>query len=332
MKLRYSIMLSLILLAGLLLASCSESKEVKKAKEFLDAGMFDQAITLLKQEVQSDPKNAEAHLLLGIGYLGSGANAQAEQELNTATVLDNSLRGEAAKRCYDVAKYLAKTDVTKAHTALMKAKEYDPSLENDEQFFFLTNIDTEPDEASKTEATKKYLTLFPSGAHTARVTYELAEGLMSSGDSKQAKPYFTQVASQYPATEWGTKASDRLAHWTEKKTVSVPGQVMWFDTGVTLAQGAKLDIRASGQWSDGGQPTRYWGPGGTGASWPGTIVPSANLDALVGKVGDVTFPVGASYSGNSPAAGKLYLSINDVADSFSNNSGSMSVEISYSQH
>jgi tetratricopeptide (TPR) repeat protein len=329
---RYGAVLAAILLAVLLISSCSESKEMKRAKEFLDAGMFDQAIILLKQEAQTDPKNGEAHMLLGIAYLGNGMNALAEQELNTATVLDNNLTKEAAKRCYDIAKYLVKTDGAKAHAALIKARSHDPALEKDEQFFFLTYIDTEPNEAARMEAAKKYLTLFPSGAYTDKATYELAEGLLSSGDKTQAKLYFSQVASQFPATEWGAKASDRLAHWTETKAVSVPSQVMWFDTGITLAQGAKLDIRASGQWSDGGQPIRYWGPNGTGSPWAGTIVPSANLDALVGKIGDVTFVVGESFSDNSPASGKLYLSINDIPNSFTNNQGAMNVEVSYSQH
>jgi Flp pilus assembly protein TadD len=83
----YSVKLSIIFLAALFILACSDSKEVTKSKEFLDAGMFDQAIILLKQEVQTDPKNAEAHMLLGIAYFGQGANSLAEQELNTAIVM-----------------------------------------------------------------------------------------------------------------------------------------------------------------------------------------------------------------------------------------------------
>lgn len=331
MNQRYSVVLWIILLAILLMSSCSGSKEVRKAKEFLDAGMFDQAIILLKQEVQTDPKNAEAHMLLGIAYLGKGMNALAEQELNTATVLDNSLTQEAGKRCYDVAKYLVKTDRSKAHTALIKARDYDLSLEKEEQFFFLTYIDTEPNEEARMEAAKKYLTLFPSGANTAQATYELAEGLMSSGDRDQAKIYFNQVASQFPATEWGKKASDRLANWTETKEVSVPAQEFWVDTGITVTKGARLTIDASGQWSNGGADP-LTGPNGLNRIHPGTVVASANLAELVGKVGDVKFTVGDRYSGNSPASGRLFLTINDVPGAYADNSGALSVEISYGSH
>lgn len=118
----------------------------------------------------------------------------------------------------------------------------------------------------------------------------------------------------------------------ETREVMVPATEMWFDTGITLTKGAQLNIRASGEWSDGGVPTRFWGPNGTGDPWPGTIVPSANLDALVGTIGATKFLVGDSYAGRSPESGNLRLSINDIAGSFSGNKGAMKVEISYSSY
>lgn len=45
------------------------SKEMKKAKEYLDASMFQEAITLLEIEIQNNPKNAEANFLLDKCYL-----------------------------------------------------------------------------------------------------------------------------------------------------------------------------------------------------------------------------------------------------------------------
>src|SRR5256885_7201937 len=104
MNQRNSVVLAILFIAVQLMLGCSGSKEVSKAKEFLSAGMFDQAIILLKQEIQTNPKNAEAHMLLGSAYLGNGMTALAEQELNTATVLDAGIKQEASKRCYEVAK------------------------------------------------------------------------------------------------------------------------------------------------------------------------------------------------------------------------------------
>lgn len=325
---KYRIKFSIICLAALLISACFASKEVTKSKEFLDAGMFDQAIILLKQEVQSNPKNAEAHLLLGIAYLGNGTTSLAEQELNTAIVMDSSLKQEASKRCYDIAKILAKNDKSKANAALMKAKEYDPSLEKDEQFFFLANIDTEQSSSARMEAAKRYLTLFPSGSNAAQATYELAEGLMSS-DRNQAKIYFTQLVSQFPGTEWGKKSSERLANWIEIKNVSLPAQEKWLDTGITLSKGQRLTIEASGQWCNGGADPLV-DPDGLDHTHPGILLGSANLATLIGKIGDSTFAVGRNYSGSSPNSGKLFLSMNDLPDGFSDNSGAISVEVSYS--
>src|SRR5260370_952085 len=101
--------------------ACGASKEGSRARGFIGGGMFDQAIVLLKQEVQTNPKNAEAHMLLGVAYLGNGMTALADQELNTALVLDPSLKENAGKRCYEVAKHLVKTNKAQAHTALLKA-------------------------------------------------------------------------------------------------------------------------------------------------------------------------------------------------------------------
>jgi hypothetical protein len=118
----------------------------------------------------------------------------------------------------------------------------------------------------------------------------------------------------------------------ETREVLVPANEMWFDTGINLTKGAQLNIRASGEWSDGGVPLRFWGPNGTGDPWSGTIVPSANLDALVGRIGTTKFLVGDGYAGRSPESGNLRFSINDVPGSFSGNKGAMKVEVSYSSY
>ena len=118
----------------------------------------------------------------------------------------------------------------------------------------------------------------------------------------------------------------------ETREILVPATEMWFDTGIRLTKGAQLNIRASGEWSDGGIPLRFWGPHGSGNPWPGTILPSANLDALVGKIGTTKFLIGDSYAGRSPESGNLRLSINDIQGSFSGNKGAMKVDLSYSSY
>lgn len=57
---------------------------VKKAEEFMIAKMSSQAETLLWQEVNENPTNAKAHLLLGVINLSKGNNWEADQRFQAA--------------------------------------------------------------------------------------------------------------------------------------------------------------------------------------------------------------------------------------------------------
>jgi len=108
--------------------------------------------------------------------------------------------------------------------------------------------------------------------------------------------------------------------------VIVPANERWVDARVSLKQGQKLTIVADGLWSNAGPPTL--GPKGyENYKYPGTIAPSANLAALVARVGSSTFQVGERFVGVSSADGELYLSINDTADTFADNSGAVTARI-----
>jgi hypothetical protein len=112
----------------------------------------------------------------------------------------------------------------------------------------------------------------------------------------------------------------------EGAVVEVPASAGWVDTGIDLPAGSALEISASGQWSNAGPPAK--GPGGfEGYVYPGTVVRNAPLASLVGKVGEAMFAVGGNFRGRSPAAGRLYLSINDTPGTLADNQGSMRVTI-----
>lgn len=106
----------------------------------------------------------------------------------------------------------------------------------------------------------------------------------------------------------------------------LPATAEWLDTGVDLATGQSLEITASGLWSTAGAPAL--GPGGAARSRQrGLTVPSAPLGALVARVGGATFAVGERFAGPSPAAGRLYLAINDAPGAFGDNQGALAVTI-----
>jgi len=113
---------------------------------------------------------------------------------------------------------------------------------------------------------------------------------------------------------------------TLPRAIEVPASASWVDTGIEVTQGAELEITASGQWSNAGPPAK--GPGGfDGYVHPGTVLASAPLAALIGKVGEEMFAVGERFAGRSPATGRLYLSINDTAGTFGDNQGVLKVTI-----
>ena len=114
--------------------------------------------------------------------------------------------------------------------------------------------------------------------------------------------------------------------------VSVSAQQPWVDTGVDLKAGEALTISATGQWTNGGNPQVFIGPDGyVGFRLPDATLGSANFAALIGKVGDQVFFVGSAYKGTSPGTGRLYLQMNDLANSFADNSGTLNVVVKTNQ-
>jgi hypothetical protein len=135
----------------------------------------------------------------------------------------------------------------------------------------------------------------------------------------------------------------------ESKTVSVPGNQEWTDTGVALTKGQALQIKPSGTIGVCGPEcviapiglTVSQSTGNDGrdcgdiayqaAGEPGKqfIAPGINCFAMLFKVGSsgVVFPVGKKLKTNAPASGELYLGVNDQHEEFGNNTGSWSAVI-----
>ena len=63
---------------------------LESSKKALTAGDFRAAASFARQASEADPKNAEAHRLLGDAALAGGQDADAEREYTAAIVLDNS--------------------------------------------------------------------------------------------------------------------------------------------------------------------------------------------------------------------------------------------------
>lgn len=72
------------------------NSDVKKAKEFIKADMYPQAIELLNKRINDKPTDAEAHFILGSCYLHQGDMGRADQRFESAVKLESKYGAEVA--------------------------------------------------------------------------------------------------------------------------------------------------------------------------------------------------------------------------------------------
>lgn len=109
-------------------------------------------------------------------------------------------------------------------------------------------------------------------------------------------------------------------------TLLVPANLEWLDTQIVVERNQKVIISSSGVWTNGGIANAYVGPNGFfDVIRTDTIIPSVPLATLIGRIGSTTFPVGA-YS-ELALEGRLFLTMNDVPDTYFDNAGYMGVTI-----
>jgi len=112
-----------------------------------------------------------------------------------------------------------------------------------------------------------------------------------------------------------------------KKMVTLPATAVWFDTEVDVPSGAKLMIKATGKWSNGGANPQQVGPNGFGGTVSGSVLDTASFASLIGRIGadGAPFFVGANFEENRSDTGGLFLQMNDSG--MSDNSGELEVNI-----
>lgn len=98
------------------------------------------------------------------------------------------------------------------------------------------------------------------------------------------------------------------------KTVAVRGDVPWNDTGIDVEQGDRVMVSATGTIQTlKGTPSRDSEPDGKpGEEFGNNVIPGVAHGALIGMIGKgAPFPVGSRFTGAAPAAGRLFLGVND---------------------
>lgn len=109
------------------------NSDIKKAKDFIQAGMYPQAIEQLNKRINEEPTDAEAHLSLGQCYAHQGNWGQAEQRFNSAVKLDPGMKPGVGKIYKDLAySNLKSNNLSSAESNYSKAVGYDASLASSE--------------------------------------------------------------------------------------------------------------------------------------------------------------------------------------------------------
>lgn len=124
--------------------------------------------------------------------------------------------------------------------------------------------------------------------------------------------------------------------------VVVPANQVWQAAATNLRAGGRLQVAAQGQWTMRGQTQRvaaaqvasqFTGPDG----YPDlrnerALLPSANIGALIGRIGEngAPFLIGASYDQPIPADGTLFVAMNDIIEQFGDNQGRMAILVTVS--
>ncbi|MDQ7030385.1 MAG: hypothetical protein Q9O62_11705 [Ardenticatenia bacterium] len=110
----------------------------------------------------------------------------------------------------------------------------------------------------------------------------------------------------------------------------VPGNVVWTDTGLDVAAGDAIGIRAGDTVCYGGNGTTLcYGPDGTGEAAPGDwTAPGVSKLSLIARIGDgAPFFVGSAYVGTADRDGRLYLGTNDCNGCYGDNGGAYQAHI-----
>jgi hypothetical protein len=164
-----------------------------------------------------------------------------------------------------------------------------------------------------------------SGSSPLKITFKT-----STGDREFSSAEIGRIVLARPANAVATTGS--LTPPTGSG-ISVSPKQPWTPTGITVRKGEVLTFRTTGELQLSNDPSDVATPAGskTGRRATGAPLPNELAGALIGRIGNgQPFGIGNLTTVTMPAAGQLFLGIND--DGFDDNQGELRVEITRSQN
>jgi hypothetical protein len=108
--------------------------------------------------------------------------------------------------------------------------------------------------------------------------------------------------------------------------ITVSGRNPWTPTGLTVRRGEPLTINASGEVRIAGPTGLAASPAGSSETFPSNPLPGVPTGALIGRIGNgQPFLIGNQTQVSAPAAGQLFLGVND--SNHGDNEGSFQVQV-----
>ena len=160
------------------------------------------------------------------------------------------------------------------------------------------------------------------GSSPLRMTFRTSSGERDFSSNDIARIVMSRPDNA--AATSGTAASSGAA---TGPGIAVPSQQQWTPTGVTVRRGDWVSFNASGEIHIGSEGNPAIGVNGlAGVLAPGAPVANGASGALIGRVGNsAPFLIGSQSRMQMPAAGQLFLGVND--GNLPDNTGSFQVQV-----
>jgi hypothetical protein len=159
------------------------------------------------------------------------------------------------------------------------------------------------------------------GTTPLRLSFSISGGNRDISSNDVARIVLARPSNTVATT--GTTTTTTTTTTGPAGSLMVPAQQAWTPTGLAVRRGERLTFTANGQITFPGTAS----PQGSSETNQGNPLPAAPTGALIGKIGQngQPFVIGNSATITAPAAGQLFVGIND--GHFGDNNGSFQVQI-----
>jgi len=197
---------SVVLSLAVVITACSSrSKEMKNAETYIQVNELGKAKELLDLEIQTNPKNAEAYVMLAKVYLLGGDPIDARAAFDKALLLDTGTKSEISKTYFEAAQGVAdkKGDVALISVYLQEATTLDPDLKGKIVDWAIKRAKAESS-ADKTTAPVALLQAAAKAAPDSRdrvsnALLETAKTYLDKQFLREAAVYAMEAGEQSPA-------------------------------------------------------------------------------------------------------------------------------------